>query len=310
MTRFVPLLIFVAALAIGTWLLTSSGNEVAVPGETAHEPASQATAATATPDVREDESIPAEAVSTVVGNESPSGADCLDDDAIADRAMAQIHLIGPIGADFDALLAIDEEGLKNLAAQDNSAAMATLGLRNILKAKGQDPGDAATLLNSLNVMAPGSMDNFGVAGSEFEPNQLLDLQEANYWLYQSALRGRVLMLAFYGDVIGKQFGGAVGLGWLTREEYNTMSADSRAYFEPARIYARTALDIAGMTEAVESPVFNDAADQARYDALVERVSSRFLTEVAEFPAAVEVIDQWNGHLNELMEQSCDTDPRE
>ena len=307
MTRFVPLLFFVAALAVGSWLLVGGDGDTAppAPADNAYvdeppvvaRPAARAARETATL------SVPIEPTATATAQKR-----CLSAAAVDDAMRDALPPLAPVGSDFTALLSIDDAGLRSLASQDDSAAMVTLAVRHVLKAKGEPPHDAALRLNNIDPTSERPVDALAellaVDRKALDPNALLELQEANYWLYQAALRGRVLALGAYGNVVGAQLGGPVGLGWLTRDEYRALTPSQREQFDPGSIYLNAAarsLPPGPHTDA-SADLPDDLLD--KHAAVVERLTNEFQAELAEFPAALEYIDTHGSRVTAIRTRAC------
>ena len=304
MTRFVPLLIFVAGLAVGSWLLVGGGDTESDTTVDDAPAAFEPVTTTLPPEPMQ--SAPAD-VSTApnpAATAAPIG-DCLSPQEVMAQSFDAVAKLGPMGPDVDALLGVDEAGLMSLAEQEDSAAMAMLAVRNIMKAKGLSPDDAASLFNSSVTPTSQLSSALYLDDTDFSPNQMLDLQEANYWLYQSALRGRLVMLSMYGNVIGKQFGGPVGLGWLPRERYDAMDSRLQNLFAPKTVYGfvaqRYLLDLGGQEALDAMP----EEDRETFDALVERLYQKFAADIEAYPAAFDVINDWNEEMAEIQSSACE-----
>ncbi|MEO0579113.1 MAG: hypothetical protein AAFZ58_10505, partial [Pseudomonadota bacterium] len=237
MNRFVPLLFLIAALGLGTWLFTRSSTEPepAAPPPTVPESApapSRGTPVAAEPQRAAPENVAAQP-------EAPTSEEqrsCLDEQQLFSALQEavggdQLRAVAMRGQDFAELRNIDFAGLNDLATQGNSAAMATLGVQNILRANRQTPADAAAFLDD-----PRQIDSTALEGiypgdyQNYSPEDLLALQEANYWLYQAALNGRIGALHDYGAVIGAQLRGPVGMKWLSQEEFDALATTDQALF--------------------------------------------------------------------------------
>ncbi|MEO1034952.1 MAG: hypothetical protein AAFX44_05255 [Pseudomonadota bacterium] len=323
MNRFVPLLFLIAALGLGTWLFTRSSTEP----EPAGAPPDLAASEPQEPVSREVEppQIVAENVSAAKKEDrGKSGQqECLDEHTLwqawtetADEAvLAQSSTRGP---DFALLRGIDFAGLNDLATQGNSAAMATLGVQNILRANRQNPTDAAALMDDTPEFDGARLTSlFPQDARAYSPEDMLALQEANYWLYQAALNGRVLALHEYGAVIGAQLRGPVGMNWLSRDEFDALSPEEQALFSPQIIYAQVAERILAPDLVLADGSALPEELKLRRASIVDRLTDEFAQdlEYAELPTP----EPWTTpeSVADLREQACpgvlealETDPDE
>lgn len=217
----------------------------------------------------------------------------------------QLRAVAMRGQDFAELRNIDFAGLNDLATQGNSAAMATLGVQNILRANRQTPADAAAFLDD-----PRQIDSTALEGiypgdyQNYSPEDLLALQEANYWLYQAALNGRIGALHDYGAVIGAQLRGPVGMKWLSQEEFDALATTDQALFSPDMVYSAVANRLAAPElEFVDNSSLPEEL-KSRRAAIIERLTEEFAQdlEYAELP----IPEPWtNAQIaNDLRGRAC------
>lgn len=129
--------------------------------------------------------------------------------------------------------------LEHLVTQGDSAAMAVLGAISFMRARGLDDSDAVSYLLS---------EENGQTGYRFTRPLREDLrtnyEQAREWFYQAALHGRLLSLQKVGEMTWIIDGGPVDLGWITKDEYETLGPYERSALDPIMIYQELAIVIA------------------------------------------------------------------
>ncbi|MEM1263949.1 MAG: hypothetical protein AAGH76_16240 [Pseudomonadota bacterium] len=278
MNRLIPLLLLIAGVAVGSYILLKSQQSTPTPVEIQEpgEPIEPVESPVAKP------AVVNEPASYATATPAPRDEACLDKAAIfeamtADRERARN--LGLAGPDFEALRSIDANGLTDLATQGNSAAMVVMAYEQILKAEGIDTGgDVSATMDQ----GQAALQRFASRSNKerfADPNRLLALQEANYQLYEAALHGRPFALATYGEVIGAQVGGAVGLRWLTQEEYDSLPLKDRQEYAPSAIYQLVAMRLVfpeiNLTHEMPEPL-ND-----RYQALIDELYAEYVAAATD-----------------------------
>ncbi len=279
MNKLLPLAIAALALGVGTWLILGAGDDEPAPRDERAQPVERVPAA------RAPAPVAATPASPPTEPDSDTATSCLDADDLArhpalrpNADALQSQIMG--GADFDALLGVEANGLNDLTSQGNSAAMATLAYRSLLSANRQDPDEAAALLNSAEISANGYSPKLAVASRYRDGTALLALQDANYWFYQAALHGRLQALPEYGEIIGAQVGGATGLRWISREQYDALDADGQRLYSPRSVYADVADRLNGAPPRSYPPTVLDAELAGAREAIVERLVAEFRADAA------------------------------
>ncbi len=143
---------------------------------------------------------------------------------------------GPVIAAYRGL---SEQELLDLAAQEDSAAMAVLGAMSIMKAR-ELPVEKAVpylLFEDKELMAL-------TYKRPFPPGFIGHMKQARQWFYKAALHGRVLALYRVGDSLVFEHGGPVELGWISKEEYDGLSSLEKTALHPANLYNALAFEIA------------------------------------------------------------------
>jgi len=143
------------------------------------------------------------------------------------------------GPDIESFRGVELQAVEEFAAQGDSAAMAVLGAASVLRALGKDDGKAVAWL-----LFEEWDQSFALFGREFSSAQILALNDAAYWFYQSALHGRLRALGKYGEVRSAIFGGPVGLGWLTQTDYAALNSGEKTAINVSNVYMVLANDLA------------------------------------------------------------------
>jgi hypothetical protein len=206
------------------------------------------------------------------------------------------------GTAMSAYESLNEETLRGFADQGDSAAMAVIGAINVMRAYGLDESLAIKWLNQEQ-----GISDLDQGNSQLSSAASLALNEAGYWFYEAAIHGRLLALQNYGRSRGRLFGGPVGLGWIGREEYDTLSASEKRSLVPADLYAQVAYDIA---PALREGVLGDLSRMLPQSTLQETIRAELVSEFEQSlsdrglpaislpaTASVEIVD--------LLDSACD-----
>jgi len=153
----------------------------------------------------------------------------------ADR-MDSASISGRTIASYRGLSAAD---LNDLAMQGDSAAMAVLGAVSVMRARGLADDNAVPYLRHEDRSL-----HTDVTSQPLEAATVKHYQEARDWYYRSALNGRLLALYRVGEIDGIIRGGAVGLGWIEKDEYESLLGYEKTAIDPSIIYNLLALEIA------------------------------------------------------------------
>lgn len=152
---------------------------------------------------------------------------------------ARMESVSASGVVLDAYRGLDDAALQSYAEQGDSAAMLVMGANAVMRAFGMDQSLAIEWLNNRE-----RISDLDLGNSELTSAASLALNDAAYWFYEAASHGRLLALQNYGQVRGRLFGGPVGLGWISQEEYDSLDASGKTSLVPANLYAQVAYDIA------------------------------------------------------------------
>jgi hypothetical protein len=150
--------------------------------------------------------------------------------------LDSVSVSGPTIASYRSLSAAD---LSDLAVQGDSAAMAVLGSVSVMRARGLAEKNAVPYLLFEDM----GLHTY-IIGQPLDAETLKHYEEARDWFYRSALYGRLLALFRVGEIAGILEGGPVGLGWIEKEEYESLKGLKRAAVDPATVYNALAFEIA------------------------------------------------------------------
>lgn len=142
------------------------------------------------------------------------------------------------GVDVEKFRGIDEATVRNYAEQGDSAAMVVVGAMAVIRAQESDSSGAVDWLSDHD-----DLDYAAASQNQISPEAGLALNDAAYWFYEAALHGRTDALRHYGIVRGKLFGGAVGLGWISQEEWDAMDYRQQQELWPLNVYHNVAVDL-------------------------------------------------------------------
>ncbi len=158
--------------------------------------------------------------------------------ALYNDSLRYVH-VSIMGEAMGRYRGLSQDYLESLAAQGDSGAMGVLGAMAELEAFGESPGGAVGMLTLED------MPHY-----TWYPRQPLDesvrehLQSAADWYYAAALHGRLLALSKVGEMRGYLEGGAVGLGWISKEDLDALPMRERNAMLPANVFQRLAFVIA------------------------------------------------------------------
>jgi len=232
LTKAVLLLVSLVAVLIGYRILRSTPDSPAAVPATVVEPTlSDPVVRTATEVTNIDQSAgPNETTECLT-------MDQVREHPIVRQLMNQLDAAASRGADIEIFRGLDESEVLGYAEQGDAAAMVVIGAMLALRAYDADSSKAFDWLTGDGHLV--GVDLEYPMSSEAS----LALNDAAYWFYQAALNGRLMALQHYGQVRSQLFGGPVGLGWTTREEYDSLDADQKNELMPQNMYHRVATDM-------------------------------------------------------------------
>ena len=136
------------------------------------------------------------------------------------------------------------------------------------------------------------------------------LEQAADLYYQASLRGKVWALLGYGAMQDRLHGGAVGLGWVDDEEFDTFDDRQKNAVSPSVVYA--GLMLRSMPQLYATPmgmrfVYRLPANDERFDALVDQVEKQFNEDLAAqyLPPVQDRIDLPELDYHDIYSDYCD-----
>ncbi len=162
----------------------------------------------------------------------------LEENLLSGPDAARLTAVSVGGLDFEAYRGLDDVSVRAYADQGDAAAMALVGAHAVMRAYGRAPSEALLWLNVENI------PDLITPGQTLTPEAGLELNDAAYWFYEAALHGRLQALRHYGLVRSKLFGGPVGLGWISQDEFEVLDDAAKNAFQPGNVYAQAVYDIA------------------------------------------------------------------
>lgn len=301
-TKTILLLLSLVAVLIGYRLLRNS-SESAPPSATEQLPVNDL--AQTGPDMTD-------AGKNVESDETDRPVACLTKDElrvhpVIRQLMSQLESASVEGADIEIFRGLEEATVTGFAEQGDSAAMAVTGAILVMRAYKLDDSLA------IDWLSRGGHIEGVETGQPLSSDASLALNDAAYWFYRAALYGRLFALRNYGQVRDRLFGGAVGLGWVSQEEYDSLDTDQLNELLPENLYRKLVFDLAPQldTGLNWSPSMNvlrsETAGRIRNDLFQE-----FHTALADSdlpplnaPAAATLQE-----LDELRSQICDSEKQE
>lgn len=175
---------------------------------------------------------------TTTASKTPNAAvSCLSPDQIETHPLLAAEAyrwdaVAVTGPTIQSYRGLSSSELGNLSSQGDSAAMAALGAISIMQARDLPEESAIpyllledTKLRSYSIKRP------------LEPEVQKHYQDASDWFYKAALHGRIMALYDVGDVLWQVEGGAVALGWIDKDEYDSLSNYEKGALNPANVYS-------------------------------------------------------------------------
>lgn len=220
---------------------------------------------------------------------------------------ARMEAVSANGNALNAYQFLGEDTLRGFADQGDSAAMVIIGANAVVRAFEMDPSLAVDWLNHKQ-----QINDLNFGKEELSATASLELNDAAYWFYEAAMRGRLLALQNYGQVRGRLFGGPVGLGWITREEYDALSASEKTSIDPANVYNQVAYDIA---PALRKGALGGLSRMIPQSALQQAIRQDLVTEFEQTLSdsglpAIEVAPAASSEIEALFDQICESEKQE
>ena len=201
----------------------------------------------------------------------------------------------------------DDSTLRAFADQGDSVAMAVIGAAAVLRAYDVDEALATDWLNSEYTIA-----DLDVGLTQLSSEASLQLNEAAYWFYQSALHGRLFALRHYGAVRSRLFGGPIGLGWISQGEYEQLGDRDRWSLRPSNVYAQVAYDIVPqLREGLLADLSSGLPESDLQLAIRESLLEEFADTLSDSGLQrVEIAPTASPGIAELYDQICNAELQE
>ena len=231
----------------------------------------------------------------------------LDSHPLIRQDGERFHSVATSGPQIEIFRGMPEASLRSFAAQGDSAAMAVLGARAVMRALGLNEERAVRWLQFEDF----NMETM-LVGKTFSEAALLELEEAAHWFYRAAMHGRLYALRNYGDVTHARYGGPVGLGWIKESDFRLLSTREKAALMPPNVYQNVANDIAPrLTEGPigwlgDMTIRTDLEGQIRNELVGEFRKAR---DAAGLPP-ISVADTASPDIDVLLAQLCASEKAE
>jgi len=201
----------------------------------------------------------------------------------------------------------DESTLRAFADQGDSAAMVVIGATAILRAYNIDESLATGWLNDEFVIT-----DLDVGGTQLSSDASLLLNEAAYWFYQAALHGRLFALQHYGTARNRLFGGPIGLGWISQDEFDELGNEEMSSLHPFEVYTQVAYDIAPqLREGLLADLSRDFPESDLQLAIRASLVAEFAETLADSGLQrVEIAPTASPGIAELYDQICSAELQE
>lgn len=249
-----------------------------------------------------------ERVATVTADE----AGCL--------TFAQLQQLPTVAQDATRLIALQTHGLpvapyesfddatlRAFADQGDSAAMAVIGAAAVLRAYGVDEALATDWLNDEYAVT-----DLDVGQAQLSSVASLQLNEAAFWFYQAALHGRLFALQHYGAVRSRLFGGPVGMGWISQDEYDALGDEDRSALLPTNVYTQAIYDIAPqLREGLVADLSRNFPESDLQRSIRESLRIEFEDTILDLALpGIEVAPAASPGLAEVYDQICTSELQE
>lgn len=216
------------------------------------------------------------------------------------RRLDAVAISGPTIGSYRGLSSTE---LRNLATQRDSAAMAVLGAISLLRTRNIAEDKAVPYLLGEDAALYTYTSN-----GQLEPEAIEHLEEAYRWFYEAALHGRLLALPFAGEAIGALEGGAVGMGWIEKDEYDALRGFSKSAFMPMTVYNALAFEIAPqLREGPSGMIYEMIPSNDRQKTIVAALAEEFEKdrEEANLPP-IEIAESTAPPLEDIRSMLCES----
>lgn len=171
----------------------------------------------------------------------PAGG-CLTEDQfyshprIAEEAARLAPFSATMSEEISAYRGLTEDELLPLIQQGDSAAMAVMGAIELMRGRSEPDSKAVPYL----MLEGGGYVRHGPISAD----QIKHYEKAIEWFYEAALNGRVLALINLGEVLTLQQKTPLKLGWVSEEDFSSMTREQQLVFNAANVYQGLAYTIA------------------------------------------------------------------
>ncbi|WP_405226033.1 hypothetical protein [Lentisalinibacter sediminis] len=221
------------------------------------------------------------------------------------RDMDRFHAVSDSGPSIALYRGLTEQQLLEFAAQGDSAAMVVLGAMSVMRAR-EWPEEQA--VPYLMLEDPDLM--FYTFNRPLSEEFLGHMARAREWYYRAALHGRVMVLHRVGESLSLEKGGAVELGWIEAEEYDSLSEQEQASLMPSNIFSMLAFEVApGLKSGPLGRLIADLMSRNdRQRAIVDRLAKRFTRDLDEAGLdPVSVPESTAPAIEDLLDQLCESE---
>jgi len=232
---------------------------------------------------------------------------CLTEEMLRDHplVMQDVSRLLPVianGPDIDAYRGVDAATVEQYAMQGDSAAMAVLGATSVMRAFRLNETQAIDYLNSEVFV-----QDLSAGKDVLTADASLALNNAAHWFYQAALHGRVMSLYHYGLVRDRLFGGPVGLGWISQQEFDGLSLQQRANLHGRSVYQSVVYNLVPNLSDFDVVAAMPGLQQPKelFEDLRAQLTREYLRELDD--AGLELVDvpaRSKEEVDALMAQAC------
>lgn len=221
--------------------------------------------------------------------------------------FARMDQVSAGGSALSSYENLGEDTLRSFADQGDSAAMVIIGAMSVMRAYEMNESLAVGWLNGEQ-----GINDLNVGTDEPSPSASLALNDAAYWFYEAASHGRIFALQQYGQVKGRLFGGPVGLGWISQEEFDELSSNEKASLDPSSVFGQVAYDIApSLREGALGSLSTMTPQTNEQRAIRKTLHAEFEQHLvdAELPP-IQVAATASDELEELYDRVCESEKQE
>ena len=232
--------IALAAIAAGIYMLTVDSRAPVAVSSNSETPPPSAPSPTNTSSL-----VPDDGETDIQSDEQPVDHEhCLTVEQLESHPLLvndayRFDAVGTTGPTIGAYRGLSSSDLHGLATQRDSAAMAVLGAMAVMRSVGEPEDKAVAYL--MHEVTLHQMSSFKRPP---DPEAAAHMEEARAWFYKAALHGRLMVLYHVGELLWREKGGPVELGWISKDEYESLSPYQKSALLPSNVYNGLAFEIA------------------------------------------------------------------